>query len=135
PAQPRVSLVEGTTFCLCDTDGDLGPGAISGLFAFDARVLSRWSLTVDGRAPEALSVREVAPGAAGFVLRAQPLEGTADSTLLVTRGRRLPSTGMPDTVTLTNLDGEPAEVRVGLDADADFADLFTVREGRPGDPD
>src|SRR5689334_8798201 len=116
PAQARVSLVEGTTFCLSDAAGHFEPGVVSGLFAFDTRVLSRWSLTVDGRAPEALSVREVAPGAADFVLRAQPLAGTADSTLLVVRHRRVTGTGMVEAVTLTNLDAEPAEVRVALDA-------------------
>jgi hypothetical protein len=39
-----VTLVEGTSFCLCDTSGDMGSGSPQGLFYRDTRILSTWQL-------------------------------------------------------------------------------------------
>lgn len=41
-------LLDGTTFCTSTHTGDVTPGGALGLFVRDARVLSRWELTVDG---------------------------------------------------------------------------------------
>ena len=52
-----VTLVEGRTFCLSNTHGDIVPGTSHGLFFRNTRVLSRWELLVDGHTPEVLSVQ------------------------------------------------------------------------------
>jgi hypothetical protein len=51
-----VTLIEGSTFCVSEPDGDLVPARAQGLFVRDTRVLSRWQLSIDGAAPELLSV-------------------------------------------------------------------------------
>ncbi|EID10702.1 amylo-alpha-1,6-glucosidase [Mycolicibacterium phlei] len=125
-----VTLVEGATFCLSDRYGDIHTGRAHGLFYRDARVLSRWELRVDGREPEPLSVETPEAFAAQFISRRTPRNGLADSTLLVVR-ERLVADGMRETISVQNLDTESTVVTLELLVDADFADLFTVKEGRP----
>ncbi|MBF6327575.1 glycogen debranching N-terminal domain-containing protein [Nocardia transvalensis] len=126
-----VTLVEGSTFCLSDRVGDVEPGTAHGLFYRDARVVSRWELRVDGQRPDPLSVLSPEAFTARFILRRPPRAGAADSTLLVVR-ERLVADGLRETVTLENLGREPTAVALELHADADFVDLFAVKEGRAG---
>ena len=124
-----VTLVEGATFCLSDRLGDVVPGGSHGLFFRDARVLSRWELRVDGQVAESLSVDSSEAFTAQFILRRAPRAGLADSTLLVVRERLL-ADGLRETITLENMDRDSTVVSLELHADADFADLFSVKEGR-----
>lgn len=125
-----VTVVEGGTFCLSDRHGDIGPARSHGLFFRDARLLSRWELTLDGLTPEPLSAQTPEAFTGVFISRRAPVGGRADSTLLLTR-ERLVADGMREIVTLHNLDREPTVVTMVLHVDADFADLFAVKEGRP----
>lgn len=124
-----VTLVEGATFCLSDRRGDVQAGHSHGLFYRDARTLSRWELRVDGQQPEPLSVQIPEAFAAQYILRRAPRAGLADSTLLIVR-ERLVADGLRETIVLHNLDDENTVVELDLHADADFADLFAVKEGR-----
>ncbi|UQX11386.1 amylo-alpha-1,6-glucosidase [Candidatus Mycobacterium methanotrophicum] len=124
-----VTLVEGATFCLSDRHGDVLHGKPHGLFFRDARVLSRWEMRVDGQVAESLSVESSEAFAAQFILRRAPRAGRADSTLLVVR-ERLIADGLRETISLHNLDRESTVVSLELHADADFADLFAIKEGR-----
>ncbi|MFR9751959.1 glycogen debranching N-terminal domain-containing protein [Nocardia sp. 004] len=126
-----VTLVEGGTFCLSNRLGDVEPGKPHGLFFRDARVLSRWELLVNGRPAEPLSVLSPEAFAARFVLRRPPQAGLADSTLLVVR-ERIVADGMHELLTLENMGREPTAVLLELHVDADFIDLFAVKEGRAG---
>jgi N-terminal domain of (some) glycogen debranching enzymes len=51
---PVLTILEGSTFCICDELGEISEGT-SGLFAFDTRYLSRLELRVDGVRPLLLS--------------------------------------------------------------------------------
>src|SRR5688500_7868547 len=124
-----VTMVEGTTFCICMPSGDVDPGTPQGLFFRDSRVVSRWQLRLDGLAPQSLSVTNPESYHARFVLRRPPAQGHADSTLLVIR-RRIVGEGMKEVITLSNVGRETTVVRVELQMAADFADLFAVKEGR-----
>ncbi|MFQ6395160.1 glycogen debranching N-terminal domain-containing protein [Nocardia sp. KC 131] len=126
-----VTLVEGATFCLSNRLGDVEPGRSHGLFFRDARVISRWELLVDGQPAEPLSVLSPEAFAARFVLRRPPQAGHPDSTLLVVR-ERLIAEGMHEILTLENMGREPTAVTLELHVDADFVDLFAVKEGRAG---
>lgn len=114
-----VTTVEGTTFCVSDASGDILPGAAHGLFHRDARVLSRWTLTLDGLAP--LSVQQPEAFRTRFVLRRPP-------GLLVARDR-LVDDGMLETITVDN-HGAETTVHIELRVAADFADVFAVKESR-----
>ena len=69
------------------------------------------------------------PFSATFVARDIPAPGRADSTLMVFRHRHV-GQGMREELVLRNF-GDEATVRtVEVLVDADFADLFAVKEGR-----
>ncbi|MEU0542226.1 glycogen debranching N-terminal domain-containing protein [Nocardia sp. NPDC005978] len=124
-----VTMVEASTFCLSDALGDMHAGTAQGLFYRDARVLARWELRLDGRAPEQLSVMMPEAFRARFVARKPPSPGVADATVLVLR-RRMIGDGMREIIVVRNLGDEDTAMTVTLHADSDFADLFAVKEGR-----
>jgi glycogen debranching enzyme len=128
-----VVLVEGSTFCISARTGDLRPGSADGLFVRDTRVLSRWQLTVDEVSPRSLAVRRIEPFAAAYLARLPPPPGRADSSVLTVR-RRFIGDGMREDITVRNLAAEPVRCVVRLSVDADFADLFEVKEGRVAPP-
>ena len=124
-----VTLIEGSTFCISQSSGDILPGEPQGLFVQDTRVLSGWSLTVDGRPAEPLTVQRADPYAAAFLGRLPPPPGApADAAMLVVR-RRYIGDGMREDIAIHNTARLPAAVVVTLTADADFADLFEVKAG------
>ncbi|MGE5292386.1 MAG: glycogen debranching N-terminal domain-containing protein [Micromonosporaceae bacterium] len=122
-----VTLVEGSSFCLSDPGGDIEPGAAQGLFFRDTRILSGWRLRLDSEPVEPLTVLRHEPYRATFLGRAMP--GRAAPALLVERSRFV-GAGMREDIVVRNLGGEPAKVTLSLRAEADFADLFEVKEAR-----
>lgn len=128
PIEPVGALVEGTSFCASGPDGDISPDVAQGLFVRDTRVLSGWRLRVDGKPVQSLATVPAEPFEATFVGRVVGRTSDADSTLVVER-HRLVGTGMRETISIRNHGTEPAGLHVTLEADADFADLFEVKEG------
>ena len=45
-----LTILDGSTFCICDERGDVDGGS-TGLFAADTRFVSRFVLTLDGERP------------------------------------------------------------------------------------
>ncbi|MFI7585474.1 glycogen debranching N-terminal domain-containing protein [Spongisporangium articulatum] len=133
-AGSAVTLVEGSTFCISEVDGDVVPGRPQGLFVRDTRVVSRWELTVQGERTTSLGVQSAAPFTATCLNRVHPQTGLGDSSLLVVR-RRYVGDGMREDLTIRNTNGHPVELDVLLRVQADFADLFEVKEGRSQHPD
>lgn len=127
-----TTLVEGTTFCISDGMGDIHGGTVQGLFVLDTRVLSRLHLRVDGHAPEPLDTQGSEPYARTFIGRRRPRGGAAESRVLVVRDRELEG-GMWERVSLRNVSDEDITAHVELQVDADFADLFAVKEMRTDD--
>ncbi len=124
-----VTLLEGTTFCICERSGDIHPGAAQGLFVRDTRLISRFELSINGHVPEPLAPQSHEPFAWTFLSRMPPPGGLADSTMLVTR-RRLLADGMDEEITLRNMSSEPLPVSLRIGVAGDFADVFEVKEGR-----
>ncbi|HEX6681701.1 MAG TPA: glycogen debranching N-terminal domain-containing protein [Candidatus Limnocylindrales bacterium] len=124
-----VTMVEGTTFCICNASGDMETGRPQGLFFRDTRIVSGWQLRLDGQPAQPLSIVDGQGFTARFVLRRPPAPGQSDSTVLCVR-RRFIGEGMKETITLANVGREATVVRVELHVAADFADLFAVKEGR-----
>ena len=124
-----VTLVEGSSFCISATSGDILPHAPHGLFFRDMRFLSRFELRINGHEPQWLASTPIDPFSAKFVGRTQPRPGRADSTLMVFRSRYV-GRGMREDIVVRNSGEEPAFCSVELIVDADFANLFEVKEGR-----
>lgn len=124
-----VTLVEGQTFCLSGRTGDISPEFPHGLFVLDNRVVSCWELRVNHHRLEPLTVDLTEPFSAAFVERAHPAAGRADADLVVFRHRDI-GWGMRERISVTNHGLGPAPVTIELRCDADFADLFAVKESR-----
>ncbi|MGH9182769.1 MAG: amylo-alpha-1,6-glucosidase [Acidimicrobiales bacterium] len=124
-----VTLVEGSTFCISGRSGDVDPGSTHGLFFRDTRLLSTLALRIGGLPLEPLSAFVGDPFVATFVARARPGPGRADSSLVAFRTRHV-GRGMREDLVLRNFADRPVHCDVELELDADFADLFEVKEGR-----
>jgi glycogen debranching enzyme len=124
-----VKILEGNTFVVSDERGDVEASLTdpTGLFSFDTRFLSRWVLTVNGERLHALSVDDLQYFEARFFL--VPGTGTVyvDAKLSVIRQRAV-GDGFSETLTILNHDDKPLQLEVHIEAGADFADLFEVKD-------
>jgi glycogen debranching enzyme len=124
-----ITLVEETSFCISLPNGDISADHPHGLFVRDTRILSGWRLTVNDQPLEPLTAQTKEPYRALFVARVPRSDGYADSPLIVERLREVGG-GIQEQVTVRNYSLEPAECEVELRVEADFADLFEVKEAR-----
>jgi glycogen debranching enzyme len=124
-----VRILDGNTFVVSDERGDIEASTTdpTGLFAYDTRFLSSWVLTVDGVRLNALSTDDLQYFEARFFL--VPATGTVyiDPKLSVIRERAVGG-GFHEELTVLSHAEEPADVVVRIDAGADFADLFEVKD-------
>ncbi|MGX9901225.1 amylo-alpha-1,6-glucosidase [Arthrobacter sp. SA17] len=124
-----VTLVEGSSFCISMSNGDINPSHPHGVFVQDTRILSGWSLTINGQPLEPLAAQMLEPYRARFAGRATRSDGYADSPLVVERLREV-GAGIQEQVTVRNYSSGPADCVVSVRVEADFADLFEVKEAR-----
>ncbi|HVY39175.1 MAG TPA: glycogen debranching N-terminal domain-containing protein [Polyangia bacterium] len=127
-----VSILDGNTFVVSDRHGDLeaSPTVNHGLFVNDTRFLSQWVLTVNGIRPKLLSVDDLSFNEARFFGALATGTIYVDSHLSIVR-RRTINNGFIEELTLMNHDSKPVDLEVRLQAAADFADLFEVKDMLP----
>lgn len=124
-----VTLVEGSSFCISAPNGDIHAELPHGVFVQDTRILSGWTLTINGQPLEALAAETKEPYRAVFVGRVPRSDGYADSSLIVRRLREV-GTGIQEQITLRNHSLKPAQCLVTVSIEVDFADLFEVKASR-----
>ncbi len=120
-----LTLLEGSTFCLCDERGDF-EGTTGGLFAEDTRFLSRFTLTINGERPLLLTSDKVDYFSAAFYLR-NPLAGGLAQDVLSIKRERFIGDGMQERLHIQNHGMEPVAFELGLEVGSDFADIFAVK--------
>src|SRR5919204_4610599 len=120
----QLTILEGSTFCICDEIGDLD-GQTSGFFTDDTRFLSELQLTVNGARPLLLSSGKVEYFSAAFFLR-NPLAGGLGQDVLSIKRERFVGEGMQDHLIVQNHGIEPVAFHLGLEIGADFADIMAV---------
>ena len=124
-----VTLVDESTFAISASTGDISPGAAQGLFFRDTRIVSRFEVLINGFPAEPLAAVTDDPFSSEFVSRNLPGPGRADSTLMLFRSRHV-GQGMREELRLRNFSDEATACTIEVLVDADFADLFAVKEGR-----
>ena len=129
PGAGAVTIVEGSSFCVSAANGDIVPELPHGVFFHDTRLVSRWTLLIDGDPVEPLSSSTPRPYRSVMVGRAGHIAGRADTPLIVERDRRVDG-GVHEEITLRSYTREPMALRLELVLEADFADIFEVKEGR-----
>ncbi|HVN10986.1 MAG TPA: glycogen debranching N-terminal domain-containing protein [Kineosporiaceae bacterium] len=124
-----VDVLEGNTFVVSDERGDIdgSPVEAHGLFDRDTRYLSRWILTLDGERLSTLSVDRTRYYAAQFFLAPGVASAYINAKVAVIRQRTVLG-GFHEVISITNHDAVPVTLQVSLAADADFADLFEVKD-------
>ncbi|HEV8683353.1 MAG TPA: glycogen debranching N-terminal domain-containing protein [Actinomycetota bacterium] len=124
-----IKILDGSTFVISDRRGDIdaAPDQPHGLFYRDTRFLSRWMLNIDDRPLEVLSTDDLDYFAAQFFL--YPPTGTIykNPELSVIRKRAV-GDGFHEDVLLLNHSSKRIELAFTVEADADFADLFEVKD-------
>ncbi len=127
-----VSILEGNNFVVSDVRGDMdaSPTDPEGLFNWDTRYLSRWQLRVDGQPLEPLSVDTLRYFSSEFFLVPGTGSIYTNATMAISRKRSV-GDGFHEDITVENYGREPITLRLRLDAAADFADLFEVKDALP----
>lgn len=121
-----LTILEGSTFCICDELGDLD-GGLDGLYAHDTRFLSTFTLTLGGRRPLLLSSGKVEYFSAAFYARNAPGDGLDLDVLSIAR-HRFVGNGLQDHVVLRNETRAPLAFTLELDFGTDFADIISVKQ-------
>ena len=128
-----LTVLEGSTFCVCDETGDVdGKASASGFIAADTRFLSRAVLTMGGKQPTLLSSSQPAPHVARFVFRnPNNVEGLLPDELSIER-ERFVGENMYERIHVENHGRRHIRTEIALELEADFADIFSVKDLDPG---
>jgi glycogen debranching enzyme len=124
-----LMVVEGQSFYLSAANGDVIPGLPQGLFIGDTRFVDQAELKINGQSLELLATSRPDAFAAILALRPRNADGAPSRDVLVVRRRYL-GLGFREDIELRNYGPDPLPALVELDVSADFADLFSVKEGR-----
>jgi glycogen debranching enzyme len=126
-----VSVLAGNIFVVSDRAGNIDASTADpqGLFAWDTRFLSRWILTVDGAVPRVLSTDDLQYYLVQFFLVPSTGSVYVDAEVSVMR-RRAVAAGFREELRIRSDSAQPVDFDVRLEAAADFADLFEVKDAQ-----
>ncbi len=125
----QVSILQGSAFVVSDRMGDVTSaiGNPNGLFYRDMRHLSRWQLRLNGRELDALSAESLEYDEAVFYL-VEPTGTIYRNPAMSLIRRREVADGLREHLELTNHGLKSVDAEITLLFDADFADLFEVKD-------
>ena len=129
-SERTLSVLDGSTFVVSDRLGDVraDEGREHGFFSDDTRFISRWVLRI-GRDPLLLlSLDQGTHFDARFFLT--PTVGPEDQAPCSVVRRRLIDLVWIEEIVITNHLHERNQMHLAVEVDADFADLFEVKDGR-----
>jgi glycogen debranching enzyme len=127
-SERTLSVLDGNTFVVGDRHGDLraDSGREHGFFSEDTRFLSRWVLRVDDLPLDLLGLEQDTHFAAQFFLT--PSLGVEDEAPYSVMRRRCVDRVWLEEITVVNHRRTASRVHVVLEVEADFADLFEVKD-------
>ena len=130
---PQINCLEGNSFMVSDLVGDAGPDQdeVLGLFYRDMRHLSRWQLAIDGERLDTLSTGSSGYRSATFFLASPGSTVYQNPALSVIRERTLGAGSgedLQEKLTVINSGREEIAIELSITFDADFADLFEVKD-------
>jgi glycogen debranching enzyme len=128
-SERTLSVLDGSTFLIGNRLGDMraDEGREHGFFSEDTRFISRWVLCVDAAPLQLLGLDQDAHYAARFFLA--PGVSPDDAAPCSVMRRRLVDHVWLEEITVTNHRHAQSVIQVAIEVDADFADLFEVKEG------
>jgi glycogen debranching enzyme len=128
-SERTLSVLDGSTFVVSDRLGDVhaDEGREHGFFTADTRFISKWVLVVGPAPLQLLSLDQATHFDVRFFLT--PTVGLEDQAPCSVVRRRLVDHVWIEEIVVTNHLHETSRIRVALEIDADFADLFEVKDG------
>jgi glycogen debranching enzyme len=125
----QISILKGSTFVVSDPSGDVAPqvGDPTGLFYRDMRHLSRWQLRLNGRELATLAAESLEYDEAVFYL-VEPTGTVYRNPAMSFIRRREVADGIREHLELHNHGLHEVAVEITILFDADFADLFEVKD-------
>jgi glycogen debranching enzyme len=127
---PTVVLHGNNTALVSDLSGQLAAEELHGFFAGDTRMLSTYKFDVNGCAWRLLARSRFGHGSATWHFQNPDLRdqlGDVPSGLLSFTVRRRIAGAMHDDLLIQSFAGRPVRLRLILQLDADFADIFEVK--------
>jgi glycogen debranching enzyme len=130
---PQIAIHQGQTVLVTDPDGQIGQPSDKGLYFFDTRVISHWTIYANGEPWELLNGGPTIYCAAGIFLTNRAFltqDGPVPPrTLGLVLGRSL-SGGLHEDLDLTNHGARPVRFQLEISLRSDFADIFEVKANR-----
>ncbi|MGH9482753.1 MAG: glycogen debranching N-terminal domain-containing protein, partial [Terriglobales bacterium] len=128
-SENTVSILDGSTFLVSNLNGDFeaAPDRAEGLFYKDMRHLSKWKLTLNGKPLDVLSTDALEYYFVQHFCAPPPGGPFMDGELSVIR-RRYIGDGLVEDLTVLNHGQRTLELELRVEMDADFADLFEVKD-------
>ena len=130
-AQPIETLHGGGTALACSLDGTIAADARHGLFAGDTRVLSTYRLTLGGDDLQLLSRAREGHGTASWQFQNNTCHGAGGTippgSIFISLRRRVNGALHDDLHVTSYVQGE-LRTTLSLHLDADFADIFEVKQ-------
>jgi hypothetical protein len=129
----NLTVLDGSSFFVSDAAGDVDPTTalgpdVMGLFHSDVRHLAGWELLINGQRMRVLTSR---PNDYYSARVFGALAAGQQEPAIAVRRERIVADGVHEDVWLTNNSSEPVTVRLEMRFGADFADLLSVKDGRP----
>jgi glycogen debranching enzyme len=124
-----IAVLEGSSFMLSDSRGDVHEGSIAGLFHEDTRFLNKFVVTIGGAKPAVLTSGVVDYYSAAFYMTNPAMHGIPERSFSVSRYRFV-GDGLLERIRLNSHSNVPLELEVRLSCGVDFADLFEVKQKR-----
>ncbi len=130
---PQISIHQGQTVLISEQDGQINQPSEKGLYFFDTRVVSSWTIYANGEPWELLNGGAINYYASRIFLTNRSLlteDGTIPQRTLGFTLSRSISGGMHEDLDLTNNSMKPVRFQLEIALRCDFADVFEVRSGR-----
>jgi glycogen debranching enzyme len=125
-----VTALAAPWVALSPRSGQLTGADAEGVYARDRRILSKLSVTINGREPLPLHVDEVGAAIHQYVAMVEGLGDTwHDPTVMLYRTREVDSEGMTERITLVNRSRTRIEGRLDVALGTDLAGTAAVRSG------
>lgn len=123
-----VVTTAGAVFVVSGRNGDIHPRTLEGFYSHDTRFLSCFRVRLSGREPAPLGSDTFEHAVSSFYARSAGTRSFPEGAISLVRDRMV-GQGLHEDIGLFNHSSVPRQVRLELQFDADFADVFEIRRG------
>ncbi|WP_428534869.1 amylo-alpha-1,6-glucosidase [Rhodopila sp.] len=130
---PQIAIHQAMTVLVTESDGQIDWPGDKGLYFFDTRVISAWSVYANGTPWDLLNGGAVSFDAARIFLTNQPFlteDGAIPAQTLAFEISRALDQGMHEDLDITNHGQKPVRFNLEIAIRSDFADVFDVKAKR-----